>query len=156
MAEFLEKVAGFLQKIDYPPVWLAGFMAIAWVLGALWSPIGDTLLWTGRAMIIAGIWLAVRAVLAFRRARTSIVPRAAPSALVETGPYRHSRNPIYIADLMILAGWVLTTGQPLGLVLLWPFLKVLERRFVLPEEAVLERELGAPYREFRERVPRWF
>lgn len=143
------------RRTDWPPVWLAVFMAVGWGMGAIWSPLGDGLVWTGRFLIAGGILLAVWAAVEFRRARTTIVPRETPSALVDGGPYRLSRNPIYVADLVILAGWVLTTGQPLGLVLLWPFGRVLERRFIRPEEVMLDSHIGAPYRAYCARVRRW-
>jgi protein-S-isoprenylcysteine O-methyltransferase Ste14 len=82
-------------------------------------------------------------------------PHQPPSALVETGPYRFSRNPIYLADLIILAGVALILGAPLALILLAPFHQVLLRLFILPEEAVLVRELGQPYLEFKTRIRRW-
>jgi len=99
--------------------------------------------------------LSVWAALSFRRVRTTIVPYQPPSALVTTGPYRFSRNPIYVADLMILAGAALVLGAPLALVLMVPFHQVLLRLFILPEEAVLRRELGQPYLDFQARVRRW-
>ncbi|MBK0400748.1 isoprenylcysteine carboxylmethyltransferase family protein [Limibaculum sp. M0105] len=145
----------WLRHLDWPPVWLALAMAIASALGALGSPLGDWSRWPGWLVIAAGVALMIWAALEFRRARTTIVPRAEPAALVEGGPYRFSRNPIYIADLVILAGWVLTTGQPLGLLLLWPLARVFERRFILPEEAMLESRLGEGYRAYRARTRRW-
>ena len=54
----------------------------------------------------------------------------------ESGPYSFSRNPIYLADLVILAGVALVVGAPLALILLVPFQQVLLRQFILPEEAV--------------------
>ncbi len=83
------------------------------------------------------------------------MPHRDPSALVADGPYRFSRNPIYLADLGILAGWSLWLGTPLGLLLVWPLKVVLERRFVLPEESVLARDLGRPYLDWKARVRRW-
>ena len=145
-----------LRRLDYPPAWLVLFMGAAWVLGRIWSPLGDALVWPGGLVILAGIALLLWAALGFRRARTTIVPREAPSALVDDGPYRFSRNPIYLADLIILAGWVLTTGQPLGLLLVWPFALILTRRFIEPEEAVLIEHLGRSYGDYRRRVRRWF
>ena len=56
---------------------------------------------------------------------------------------------------MILAGVALILGSPLALILVIPFQQVLLRLFVLPEEAVLARDLGQPYRYFMARVPRW-
>ncbi|MFK7942883.1 MAG: isoprenylcysteine carboxylmethyltransferase family protein [Paracoccaceae bacterium] len=141
--------------LDYPPVWLIAFMGLAWGIAQVHAPFGDTLLWPGRLLIGAGIALAIWAALAFRHARTTIVPHAPPKALVDTGPFRYSRNPIYLADLVILAGWCVSLGAPLGLPLILPFWWVLTRRFIEPEEARLTKHLGTPYVEFCERVRRW-
>ncbi|MCH8169481.1 MAG: isoprenylcysteine carboxylmethyltransferase family protein [Proteobacteria bacterium] len=131
-------------------------MAAAWGLARLWAPLGEALVWPGRGLVAAGIALIVWSALAFRQARTTIVPHRAPSALVEAGPYRFSRNPIYLADLVILAGAALILGAPLALILLAPFRAVLLRLFILPEEVVLERDLGPAYLDYKARVARWF
>jgi len=144
-----------MKHLNTPPVWLIGFMAAAWGLARLWAPLGDLLLWPGRGLVAAGIVLIVWSALAFRQARTTIVPHQPPSALVETGPYRFSRNPIYLADLVILAGAALILGAPLALILLVPFREVLRHRFILPEEVVLERDLGPAYLDYKARVRRW-
>lgn len=143
------------RTLDYPPVWLIGFMALAWGIAQVHAPWGDALLWPGRLTIGAGIALALWAAMAFRRARTTIVPHARPSALVDTGPFRFSRNPIYVADLLILAGWCMIVGAPAALVLLAPFAWVLRTRFILPEEARLAKHLGPPYTAYLSRVRRW-
>ncbi len=143
-----------MKFLNLPPVWLVGFMAAAWGLARLWAPLGDLLVWPGRGLVAAGIALIVWSALAFRRARTTIVPHQPPSALVEAGPYRFSRNPIYLADLVILAGAALILGAPLALILLVPFREVLRRLFILPEEAVLERALAPPTPAYTPRGPR--
>ncbi|MHA1529239.1 MAG: methyltransferase family protein [Alphaproteobacteria bacterium] len=143
-----------MKLLNLPPVWLIGFLAAVWGLARLWAPLEDMLVWPGRGLAAAGIALIVWSGLAFRRARTTIVPHQPPSALVEAGPYRFSRNPIYLADLMILAGVALILGAPLALILLAPFREVLLRLFILPEEAVLERDLGSAYLDYKARVPR--
>lgn len=143
-----------LRAINYPPVWLLLFIAGAWGIARLWAPWGGAAP-AGWVLIAAGVALSVWAALSFRRVRTTIVPYQPPSALVTTGPYRFSRNPIYVADLMILAGAALVLGAPLALVLMVPFHQVLLRLFILPEEAVLRRELGQPYLDFQARVRRW-
>ena len=144
-----------IKMINLPPVWLIGFMAVAWALAQIWAPFGDVLLWPGRLMIAAAVGVMIWSAVAFRRARTTIIPHLNPSNLVETGPYRQSRNPIYAADLVILAGWSLSIGTPLGLILLVPFFLVLQHLFVLPEEGRLTAHLGAPYRDYMARVRRW-
>lgn len=144
-----------LARLDYPPVWLLAFMGAAWALAAVWAPLGAVWVWIGAALAAASVALMIWAALAFRRAGTTIVPHREPSALVATGPFRFSRNPIYLADLGILTGWSLWLGTPLGLLLVWPLKSVLERRFVRPEETVLARDLGQPYLEWKARVRRW-
>ena len=144
-----------MKHLNFPPVWLAGFVAAAWAMARLWAPLGDALVWPGWALVAAGFALGLWSALAFRKARTTIVPHQAPSSLVESGPYSFSRNPIYLADLVILAGAALVVGAPLALILLVPFQQVLQRQFILPEEAVLERDLGQPYLDFKARIRRW-
>ncbi len=144
-----------LRRLDYPPVWLALFIGLEWVLSLIWAPPGGRLAGAGWALVVAALALTAWAALAFLRARTTIVPRQSPNALVDTGPYRFSRNPIYLADLMILAGAALILGAPHALVLVEPFRRILLKRFVLPEEGVLERDLGDAYRVYKARVPRW-
>lgn len=144
-----------LERLDLPPVWLALFLVAAWGLALLWAPLGGWWAWAGWALVALAAGLFVWAALAFRRAGTTIVPGEPPSALIESGPYRWSRNPIYLADLIVLAGAALIMGAPLALILLPVFAVVLERRFVRPEEEVLARELGQPYRDYMVRVRRW-
>lgn len=143
------------RTLDYPPVWLALFMGLAWGISLFHAPLGGMLVGTGAFLIAGGVALAIWAALAFRRARTTIVPHENPSALVDTGPYRFSRNPIYLADLLILGGWCLCLGAPVALVLLIPFQVVLTLRFIRPEEARLATHLGPAYAAYRARVRRW-
>ena len=141
--------------LDYPPVWLALFMVIAWGIAQVHAPLGDALLWPGRALILSGLIIMVWAAMMFRRQRTTIVPHETPSALVAEGPYRWSRNPIYVADIVILAGWCMSLGTPLALITIPPLWWVLHTRFVLPEEARLSATLGRAYTDYCQQVPRW-
>jgi len=146
---------GALRWLNLPPIWLALAMAGAWALAQISAPMGDGALWTGRGLIAAGLGLMVWSAVAFRRARTTLMPHMPPDALVATGPYRLSRNPIYLADMAILAGWCLALGTWLGLVMLVPLWAALTWLFILPEEARLEAHLGQPYRDYKARVRRW-
>jgi protein-S-isoprenylcysteine O-methyltransferase Ste14 len=141
--------------LDYPPVWLAAAMAGAYGIAQAETVLGNAGLWPGRVLIALGLGLVIWAAVAFRRARTTIIPHETPSALVETGPFRFSRNPIYLADLVILAGWCLALGTIMGLVLILPLAFILQRRFILPEEGRLATHLGPAYTEYRARVRRW-
>ncbi|MGF1500734.1 MAG: methyltransferase family protein [Paracoccaceae bacterium] len=144
-----------LRHLDYPPVWLVAHMAVASFMAHVWAPLAGWGLIPGGLLIAAGVALMVWAALSFRKAETTLVPRRDPSALVTEGPYARSRNPIYLADLIILAGWAIAQGSLVALVLLVPLWRVLEGRFVRPEEATLAAHLGAPYEAYKARVPRW-
>lgn len=141
--------------LDYPPVWLVGFMVVAWLISLVHAPLGSMLTYTGGALISGGVLLAIWAAFEFRRARTTIVPHQSPTALVDGGPFRFSRNPIYLADLIILAGWCLVLGAPVALLLLLPFARILTSRFILAEESRAEAALGESYVGFKARVRRW-
>ena len=92
---------------DLPPVWLAGFMVVAWVLdrglplveafGPLYRVLGIVLMLAALGLIGWSAWW-------FWRKKTTIEPHHTPSALIVEGPYRLSRNPIYLGLLALLNG----------------------------------------------------
>ncbi len=143
------------RTLDYPPVWLVGFMAVAWGLSHVEALLGRLFVLTGWMLVGGGVLLAVWAALAFWRAKTTIVPHETPKALITKGPFRLSRNPIYLADLMILGGWAITCGTLMGLFLLIPFPFILSWRFIKPEEARMTEHLGQPYLDYKASVRRW-
>lgn len=148
-----------LKWLDLPPVWLAGALALAWAqarylplglsFGGTWADLAGGLLVGGGLVLIA------LAAAEFRRARTTIVPHQEASALVTGGIYSRTRNPIYLADLMILAGMILYWDAVLALVLVPLLLWVLERRFVIPEENRLRRSFRADFARYAHKVRRW-
>ena len=149
-----------MKWIDLPPVWLAGFAALAWGLSR-WRPLGLDLgglalwSWLGGALILAGLILAVLAAREMARARTTIIPHRQPDALVTSGIFRVSRNPIYLGDVLILTGLILWWEAVIALPLVPLFAYVLTRRFIRPEEARLAAAFGPAFRTWRARVRRW-
>jgi len=148
-----------LKWVDLPPVWLAGALALAWVQARHW-PLGLSFGggWAdlaGGLLVGGGLVLVALAAAEFRRARTTIVPHRQASALVTGGIYSRTRNPIYLADLMILAGLILYWDAVLSLVLVPLLLWVLERRFVIPEENRLRRTFRADFARYAHKVRRW-
>ena len=144
-----------LVQINVPTTWYIGFIALTCIIAQVWAPLGAFFAWIGWVLVAVALVVFVWAAVQFRLAGTTIVPGEEPSALVSGGPYRFSRNPIYLADLVILAGVALILGSPVALLLVIPFQQVLLRLFILPEEAILKRDLGQPYRYFMAKVPRW-
>ncbi|MEM1275680.1 MAG: isoprenylcysteine carboxylmethyltransferase family protein [Pseudomonadota bacterium] len=147
-------ISGVIKWIDIPPVWLIGFMVLASATTGF-EPLWPELIWFGRILILLGIFLILWAAVAFRRARTTIIPKQRPSALVDSGPFKYSRNPIYLADLLILAGWSISHGLTVASGATFALLFVLEWRFIRKEEDVLEADLGQPYLDYKARVRRW-
>jgi protein-S-isoprenylcysteine O-methyltransferase Ste14 len=110
----------------------------------------------GAALIIAGVVLSVWAALTFRRQRAEIVPSAQThSTLVGSGPFRFSRNPMYLGALAVGVGVALLAGAwPMWLVPAALFL--LQNFVIIPfEERSMERTFGDAYRDYRSRVRRW-
>jgi len=145
------------EAIDIPPVWLAVFAALAYGQAAFLGPdLGRLAGWpAGGALVAAGIALLLASADRFRRQRTSIIPHRQAAALITAGPYRFSRNPIYLADALILAGLCLGWGAVSGLVLVPAFMALIQRRFILPEESRLRAAFGADFAAWASQTRRW-
>jgi len=111
------------------------------------------------ALLCGGAGLLLMAVAAWtmRRQRTTLDPihpeRA--RALVTQGVYARSRNPIYLADALMLLGWALWLGQPAAGLWLAGFVVWIDRVQIAAEEPALERLFGEAYRAYCARVRRW-
>lgn len=144
------------RQWESPPTWLLMFLILAYAqsrLLPLW-PLGATGRAAGAVLILAGLAIFALALREFLRLRTTVLPRERPTALIDRGIYRWSRNPIYLADAMILAGAALWWDAG-GLVLVPLFAAVIARRFIVGEEAVMRERFGAAYEAYAARVRRW-
>lgn len=91
----------------------------------------------------------------FLRARTSILPFRPSSALVTSGPYRFTRNPMYVSMAALYIGGALALNALWPLLLLPVVLVVVDRAVIRREERYLMRAFGAEYDAYRSRVRRW-
>jgi protein-S-isoprenylcysteine O-methyltransferase Ste14 len=148
-----------MKLIDIPPAWLAFFAGLAWLqsrylslgldFGDGWArPVGTGLIALG--LVIIGV-----AVLGMVRAKTSPVPHRDPDALVSTGLFGISRNPIYLADTLILTGLILRWDAVVSLILVPAFILLIEKRFILAEEQRLARAFPDEFAAYAARVRRW-
>lgn len=151
------------RLFDWPPVWTFGTIALTALLArVLPVPLLDMLfsgailrpLAYGVAALAAGLMLWAAGTMAL--ARATVIPHREPTALVAHGPFRYSRNPIYLADL----GFLTAAGLYLGSV--WPLIGVpalawiLTRRFIEREEAALASGYPEAWAAWSARVGRWF
>lgn len=145
--------------LDIPPVWLVLAILIAWAQ-ARFAPMGLSLasdvtdLMAG-VFIGGGIVLIALAAMEFRKARTTIMPHQTPDKLITGGIFSRSRNPIYLADALILTGFVLRFDAVLSLALVPIFIWWIERHFVIPEEDRMRRTFRAEFARYEQKVRRW-
>lgn len=143
------------KEIDFPPVWLAGFAVLGGVIGRILpvaTPVNDMI---GALLVVLGLALMIVAVVQMFIARTSVIPRRDPDAFVHGGVFRFSRNPIYLADAIVLAGLLIAWDAIIALPLVAVFVVVIQRRFILDEETRLSRRFGDEYLDYAARVRRW-
>lgn len=145
-----------LRDIDIPPSWLVLHIAAAWVL-SLVSPqlFGAVGKMVGQALVLAGLVLMGAAALQMVLARTTVIPRRNPSALVTGGLFAWSRNPIYLADAIVLTGAILWLDAVLALPLVAVFVWLIQTRFIRDEEARLTLAFGPEFDLWAARVRRW-
>lgn len=109
----------------------------------------------GLAVLSVSAVLLAWSLVMLRRAQTPPYPHARAAQLAVDGPYRWTRNPLYLSVTMAYLGLVLVYAQPLALLTLSLPLWLLLRVLVPWEEAWLMQHFGDRYRDYRARVPRW-
>lgn len=148
-------------ELRIPPPAVAAVFAAAMYGVARLAPQGTLAVPYGSALALAlaalGVAVALAAVLAFRRQRTTVNPLdpGATTAIVTSGVYRWSRNPMYLGLLAVLAAWALYLGNAAAALLLPGFVAYLGRFQIGPEERILLARFGAPYAQYLARVRRW-
>lgn len=103
--------------------------------------------------LIGLVWCAVDF---YVRGKGTLAPWAPPARLVISGPYRHSRNPMYVAVALILLGWAVSFASEYMLIYTVLVILAFHLRVVRGEEPWLARQYGADWQRYVRRVPRWF
>ncbi len=111
------------------------------------------------AAVIGGVGIVVGliAIAAFVRAKTTVDPSALdkPRALVVSGVYRFSRNPMYLALMIVLTSWAVRLGAPANALTLAAFAAFITASQIKPEERALREKFGDEYDAYCRRVRRW-
>jgi protein-S-isoprenylcysteine O-methyltransferase Ste14 len=105
--------------------------------------------------LAVGIVINVVADRAFRRAGTTVKPFQESSALIMTGVFRLSRNPMYLGFVLVVLGIAVITGSLTPLVVVPAFALLLDRNFIAAEERMLEERFGSVWLEYKKSVRRW-
>jgi protein-S-isoprenylcysteine O-methyltransferase Ste14 len=139
-----------------PPVYALALLALAQTL-TVWAPLPFDLSldWLGTPLAAAGVGLMLWAWSCFRRSGTTPMPTGTPSSLVLTGPYRWTRNPMYLGITTVLAGLALILGSPWFTLVPVGFWQIVNRLFIPYEEARLTALFGRDFQAFTVTVRRW-
>jgi protein-S-isoprenylcysteine O-methyltransferase Ste14 len=141
-----------------PPVYLLAAIVAMVVLHIFLS--GGVLVptpwrWLGLAPLIGGLFLGGSAATLFRKHQTTIKPGQTSSRLMVEGPFRFTRNPIYVGMILVLAGIALLLNSLTPWLILPVFAYLIASKVIPVEESMLEQTFGAEYREYQEKVRRW-
>ena len=143
---------------DIPPLYFA-LAIVGMVLLHRWLPIVDLIdpPWSriGWLFVAGGVAIAAWGRWCFSRAGTNVVPFTPSSALVTDGPFRFTRNPMYLGMMLLLFGGFLIMGSVGSLLVLPIFFWRIQKRFVLREEDHMAEHFGDDYAAFKRRVRRW-
>ena len=141
-----------------PPIVLLVLILAGYFLQQLWAL--ELMKWSGWyvagwAVIGMGAIILVTSWVQFFRAKTNIQPNKPSRNLIQSGLYRFSRNPIYVAGLLLQLGIALLMNN-LWMALLVPVTKLLFDRYIIArEETYLERAFGEAYLDYKRTVRRW-
>ena len=148
-------------ELKIPPVMLTLlFVLLMWLVSRLTPSfpvpleprILSLLLLTG-----VGTYVGLAAVATFKKARTTVNPFTpdASSSLVASGIFRRSRNPMYLALIIVLLGWGLYLANLFSLFIAAGFVLYMNRFQIQPEERALEESFGTEFLDYKKRVRRW-
>src|SRR5262247_2351523 len=125
---------------------------LAWGLAVI---AGLALNWLAAMVFVLALALFAWAIVTITRAGSNVPTNLPTTTIVESGPYRFTRNPIYLAMFLGLVGLAIAFDNLWLLMMLVPFALVIRYGVVAREEAYLERKFGDVYRGYRSRVRRW-
>jgi len=155
-----------------PPLIYLGFLLLGWGLAGIgarpeaveagfgWLAAGlglETPVRRGLALtlIVGGLLLDGMAAGLFRRRGTAVEPWKPSTVLINEGPYRFSRNPIYLGFAITYVGLAVAMDSWVVLLMLLPCIAVVDRLVIAREERYLAAKFGAPYDAYRQKVRRW-
>jgi protein-S-isoprenylcysteine O-methyltransferase Ste14 len=130
-------------------------LALDWLVPLPFLPAGLPAAWLGALMFVLALALFAWAIVTMTRAGSNGPTNRPTTAIVENGPYRFTRNPIYLGMFLGLLGLAIAFDNLWLLITLVPFALVIRYGVVAREEAYLERKFGDVYRGYRSRVRRW-
>jgi protein-S-isoprenylcysteine O-methyltransferase Ste14 len=142
----------------FPPALYIGTLLIGLLLHLLWPwhiSVGSWVRICGAVIALTSGVLAQWGARTMRRAGTNVLPNKPSLAIVTDGPFRFTRNPLYLTNAMFYVGLTFIFNTVWPLLLLVPMLLVVDRGIIRREERYLEAKFGDAYLAYKARVRRW-
>ena len=133
---------------------LTGFI-LQWIVPMRFMPAAVPSRWLGGILFMLAIALFAWAIATMTRAGSNVPTNLPSTTIVAAGPYRFTRNPIYLGMFLAIIGLAIAFDSLWLLVTLVPFALTIRYGVVAREEAYLERKFGDAYRQYRGHVRRW-
>ena len=146
------------RKFPFPPAIPIVALLLSWWLGRVWPlhvPWPAWTPWAGWLLVGVSVLLALSAVRTFRRHDTVLNPRGRVTTIVSGGPFRYTRNPMYLGLLVLHVGGLLAFQLPWAVILFVPVFLALHFGVIIPEEKHLAAAFGEQYRRYKAGVRRW-
>lgn len=143
-----------------PPILFGAAFGVGAFLQS-WLPIPATrpsvpaLFYAGSVLLAVGVFTGALLASGFLRRRTTLNPFGRPSVLIERGPYRLTRNPMYVTILIAYLGGILMLGSVWTLLTLLAPILILNQVVIPYEETSMAARFGQSYRDYCTRVRRW-
>lgn len=144
--------------IQPPIAWalaIVAGLAAGWFYPWPFVPMSIPRAWIGGGVLAAGFALATWAIVTMHKAGTRVEVHKPTTTIVAHGPYRFTRNPIYIGMFLGQTGLAIGFDNLWMLAMLVPFYLVIRYGVITREEAYLDRKFGAVYRDYKSRIRRW-
>ncbi|MFH1017613.1 MAG: isoprenylcysteine carboxylmethyltransferase family protein [Pseudomonadota bacterium] len=155
------KVFRVVGRIPPPLIVIVPFFLGHWIQNAIGGigvlgPLSRLVGFLGFLFIAGGLALVVTSIVLFARRRTTLVPHGSSRALVLSGPYKFTRNPVYLGLIAVYIGSALVFHELFAMLLLPLPWWVMDRLVIPGEERQLESAFGESYCVYKRQVRRWF
>ena len=155
----MEEATDNSDAVVRPPIaWALAFLVgvgLDWLYPSPFVPTSVSTAWVGGAIFALGFALAIWAIVTIRMAGTRVETNKPMTTIVSSGPYRFTRNPIYIGMFLGQSGLAVGYNSLWLLATLVPFYFAIRYGVVMREEAYLERKFSKVYLDYKSRVRRW-
>jgi protein-S-isoprenylcysteine O-methyltransferase Ste14 len=146
------------RKFPFPPAIPLAALLLSGALGRLWPipfPRSSGTFWVGLVFLTLPFALPIWAARTFRLHQTPVNPRGDVGVIASDGPYRFTRNPMYLSLLLVYLGCSLVFRLPWAWILLPVVFLSLHFGVIIPEEKYLQAKFGEAYLSYKTQVRRW-